>query len=361
MPDRPVANTPPTETIIRLTAMWALSEAGLAGVLHAFRIPFTGMIIGTVAVLFITLLFSFNPQKGTILKATLLVMILKALVSPHTPVNAYFAVAFQGGMGELLFLILKRPAIVAPLLALIAMIEASLQKLLVLTLVFGQTLWESINIFTGFVIRELSIPNWFPEEINYSFLFVGIYVGIHLIAGIFAAFWIPLLVMRVHQKAQKSQLLDVSNLFEDVKPDLSKRKRRWLKKISLYALFSLAILIFIGSYLFPFFEKSQGIAAVTMLIRSIIIMSSWYFIIGPAAMRWLRKYFKKKQNFYSSEIEHMLQLFPLLKKIIRYSWAEASVLRGTKRLMLFSENLLVHLLVVRFPNEDQWESSEPLK
>ena len=41
---------------IRLTALWALIEAGLGGLLHAFHLPFTGIILGGFAVLIISLL-----------------------------------------------------------------------------------------------------------------------------------------------------------------------------------------------------------------------------------------------------------------------------------------------------------------
>ena len=96
--------------IWRITALWGFSESALGGILHAFKIPVTGLFVGSAAVIFITLIAYFSHEtsdtllrKGTILKATFTVLIIKGFVSPYTPVTAYFAVLLQGFMGEILF------------------------------------------------------------------------------------------------------------------------------------------------------------------------------------------------------------------------------------------------------------------
>ena len=86
--------------IQRLTALWAFAESGLGGVLHAFQIPFTGLVIGGFAVIIITLIAKFSDHHyQQILKSFLIVLIVKAMVSPHTPVPAYLAISFQAIMG----------------------------------------------------------------------------------------------------------------------------------------------------------------------------------------------------------------------------------------------------------------------
>ena len=44
-------------------AMWALTEAALGGVLHAFQIPFTGLFVNSGAVLFMVLIASATEKK----------------------------------------------------------------------------------------------------------------------------------------------------------------------------------------------------------------------------------------------------------------------------------------------------------
>ena len=66
--------------IQRLTAFWAFSEAALGGVLHITRLPFKGILIAGAATVFITLIGQFSKSRGTILKSTLLVIIVKYVV-----------------------------------------------------------------------------------------------------------------------------------------------------------------------------------------------------------------------------------------------------------------------------------------
>ena len=88
---------------LRITALWAFSEALLGGILHGLHIPFTGLILSAFASICMAALTLNDHSRGKILKATILVIIIKAILSPHTPPTAYFAVFIQGLFGELIF------------------------------------------------------------------------------------------------------------------------------------------------------------------------------------------------------------------------------------------------------------------
>ena len=339
---------PQFDITLRLTALWALSEAGLAGVLHAFRVPFTGMVIGSVAVLFISLIHILGQKKGALLKAAVLVMIVKAAVSPHTPVNAYFAVAFQALTGVVLFRMIKNTALAVFFLALFAMLEAALQKLLILTLVFGQTLWESINIFGHFVMRQLLLSNITVDSLNFSLILILVYTGIHLVAGIYTGLRIPKIILRLQRSIKEAADRPVVSADRFIKDKPKKKRKRWQKKITLFLLFAASGTIFIGSYFFTFFEKSQGAAALIMLVRSILIMIVWYFLVSPLTMRLLHRYLKKKQNSYSLEIQNILHIFPLLKAIVRQSWTDSFSPHKIRRLSRFVEIVMVTILTIEF-------------
>src|SRR4030095_14723436 len=87
----------------RLIALWALSEAMLGGIIHGLKIPVSGLVVGSCAVICICLIAYYIPSKGSIIKATVIVAIFKMMLSPQAPPPAYIAVFFQGLMGELLF------------------------------------------------------------------------------------------------------------------------------------------------------------------------------------------------------------------------------------------------------------------
>ena len=62
-----------------------------------------GIIIAGAATLFISLIAQFSRSWGTILRSTFLVVVIKYLVSPYTPITAAIAVFAQGLFGELFF------------------------------------------------------------------------------------------------------------------------------------------------------------------------------------------------------------------------------------------------------------------
>lgn len=106
--------------------------------MHAVKSPFTGILIGGTAVMLITLIawFAEKPSQA-ILRATSIVLLVKLSVSPHSPISAYFAVGFQAMLGAVLFSLLSNLRIAALLFGLLAMLESAMQKLFVLTLVYG--------------------------------------------------------------------------------------------------------------------------------------------------------------------------------------------------------------------------------
>ena len=90
--------------IDKLTALWALNESGLGGFLHVFNSPFTGLIVGGIAILLISLIAYYAENKWqAILKALVIVLIIKMAVSPYSPFAAYIAVSFQAILGAFLF------------------------------------------------------------------------------------------------------------------------------------------------------------------------------------------------------------------------------------------------------------------
>lgn len=108
----------------RLITFWVISEVVAGGMVHGFHVPFVGMIVSDFAVVCICLIGYYAgtmPEKmkhstevserwftkGAIIKSTIIVCIFKMMLSPHTPPTVYFAVFFQGLMGQILFINIK--------------------------------------------------------------------------------------------------------------------------------------------------------------------------------------------------------------------------------------------------------------
>ena len=112
-----------------------------------------------------------NNERGQILKATILVIILKALLSPHTPVTAYFAVLLQGLLGELFFMFHLSFRISCLLLGIAALLQSAFQKLIILTLIFGIDFWKAVDEFLNSISKQMGLV-----AISYSFYIVAIFI-----------------------------------------------------------------------------------------------------------------------------------------------------------------------------------------
>ena len=180
----------------RLVALWVVCEAFGGGIMHGFKIPFSGMIISSLAVTCIILIAYHVPSRSAILKATVIVAIFKLMLSPHSPPTAYLAVFFQGITGQLLFSRKGFFRFSAILLAVLGLVESAIQRILVLVIVYGNQLWEAIDVF----IRKLTGE---PGMNSYSLMIAGFYIAIHAFSGIFVGIY----SYRIAERSAKGKIM----------------------------------------------------------------------------------------------------------------------------------------------------------
>ena len=167
--------------IDKLTALWALNESGLGGFLHVFNTPFTGLIVGGIAILLISLIAYYAENKWqAILKALVIVLIIKMAVSPYSPFGAYVAVSFQALFGAFLFSNFSWKGLSLMILGMVTFLESAVQKLLILTIVYGTELWEAINIYGTWVQKKMN----FVSESSTTSVLVTVYLLVYGIAGL---------------------------------------------------------------------------------------------------------------------------------------------------------------------------------
>jgi hypothetical protein len=340
-------------SVDRLIALWALSEGFLGGILHLAKIPLTGLILGNVAVIIITLIAKFSVKNGTILKATLIVLIVKGILSPYTPLTAYLAVSLQGIFGELLFYKRKFPFISALTLGILVSLFSSIQKVFFLTVLFGQNLWDSIDQFTLIIFKEFF--GLINSNITISIWLIAIYSSIHLLAGILTGLYAARSAckMDVILKNESNKILFDINSFTEEKNNKVKRAkhRRWWFKPSGIIFFALTISLFIYSYLYPEYLYIKKDSLVIMLLRGILLMFIWYKFLSPLLMIAFKKAMVKKRNKYTSDIENVVNVLPLFKSIINFCWKENSQEKGLKRLHRFFTLSLLNLLTIEINKE----------
>ena len=92
----------PVSVYYRLIALWATCEAFAGGIMHAAKVPFTGMIISSLAIICISLIAWHFPSKGFRIKGNDHCSNFKLMLSPFSTYRIHIAVFFQGLMGQLL-------------------------------------------------------------------------------------------------------------------------------------------------------------------------------------------------------------------------------------------------------------------
>ncbi len=338
----------------RLIALWVISEGVAGGIIHGLHLPFSGMFLSGFAVLCICLIgyyegdkkkdteSSSNPKlitKGAILKATIIVCIFKMMLSPNTPPSAYFAVLFQGLMGQILFSSLKNFRLSCIILGFLALIESALQRIIVLVLLYGAGFWNAVNEFITKLTNAKVIT-------NYSLILAIAYISLHGIFGILIGLWAYRLVNKSQLwKKDQAEFL-ITELDADKQQSIrfpSHKKRRRAKRFFIFIWIILLLLFFqsllkIGKPVLPSSKALQ------ILLRSSLIFLTWYFLASPLIKRFLKKKLQNQKKKSRSDINRILVLLPSTENIFRKSWNLSASVNGLKRLGLFWKIILINIL-----------------
>jgi len=321
----------------RLIALWVLCEAMLGGIIHGFKIPVSGLVVGSCAIVCICLIAWYVPKKGAIIKATIIVAVFKMMLSPQAPPPAYIAVFFQGLLGELLFWNKRTFRLSCILLSVLGLLESGLQRILVLTIVYGNDLWKVINNFINGLTKQRTTT-------NYSLWIGAGYVALHFITGLFIGWWSSLLPKRI-ERWRSEKIYNISVEDRTTFSPRGKKKRKRLKK-ALLIIWILLIALYVQSYFKIGTPLLPSHISLKILLRSIIIVLGWIFIIGPLLTRLLHSWLQKKQSQSQQEIQEVLRLLPVTQQLIAQSWKRSSCYKGWKRINTWSKIVLVNALPV---------------
>lgn len=326
------------EIFYRITALWVICEAFAGGIMHGIKVPFSGMIVSSLAIFCIILLAKYIPSKTAILKATVIVAIFKLMLSPHSPPTAYIAVFFQGLMGQLLFLNRRFFTFSAILLAVLGLVESAIQRILVLVVLYGNDFWQAVNEFIKKVTGDKTIS-------NYSFMLAAAYIAIHAIVGIFVGYFAARIVQNSgHWKKQMPRyFIQEENYGSEPLITKTKKKRKKLKLVFLIV-WILLLVFYIQSLLDPSAAILPKGKVLQIFIRSALIIAAWYLFVAPLIMAGIRKALLAKQASNKADMNTTMQLLPEMKMIFQKSWQFSAEQKGFNRLKLFFKILLMNVL-----------------
>ncbi|MBK9336141.1 MAG: hypothetical protein IPM98_05975 [Lewinellaceae bacterium] len=289
-------------TIFRITALWAFSECALGGIMHALKLPFTGLFVGGFAVLCVGLLAQVSERNAAIvLRSTLLVILVKALVSPHSPPTAYLAVGFQGVTGALLLCYLRPFGAAALLYGFLAITESALQKLLTLFLFFGKPLFEALDLFFVDVLEKFDVQS----AVSWASMVVYAYIGFYGLWGLMLGYWIPRLPGQLQRRTAAYADLHLDASLPDATP---KRKFRQ-KGIMLFAV----LLFIVCTFLLAGGKASGGQKALYAVLRTTAVLAAWFFLVQPLVTYLFKRWAKRRSEEERGALQQIVEFMPDLR------------------------------------------------
>lgn len=321
----------------RLTALWAFSESYLGGILHGLHLPVTGILLGSFSIICINTIFHFTQKPKLILKATVLVILVKFSLSPHSPPPAYVAVAFQGILSFWLFWMFQKAKWVPFVLAPIALMESAIQRFLMLWIWFGKSGMAAFQEFLQGLENQFELT-----VLPLFYIFLLIYGLAHLVAGLAVAILISRIKQLNPMNANMQKLLS-SNNTNSQHSILNRKTRRYS------SFFSIALALFVVMvslmYLFPTqFPGWDENKVIKLTVRLIFIFALWWLLIVPLFQILIQKAFFTAKNKYLIEIQAVTFLLPEMNDIIMNAWRNASSSSGFQKIPLFMTSVFAQCI-----------------
>ncbi len=314
--------------VARLTALWALAEVGLGGALHALRLPLTGLLVGSSAVVLLSLIAHAarrddRPVRRTLLTATAIVLGVKAAASPHAPVGAYLAVAFQGGLAALVLPTLGRTA--GPLvLGVAALAESAVQRVLVMTLLFGAAFWDAVDALVALAVRQIGpLVRVAAGPDSASVWLVGVYVGLHVAMGVVAGVLgarLPRRMFRASGEAEaRAMAIEARRQAESRAVSQRRSARVWWKRPAMRRLGLVALLLGAYALLGLADDTVRPLAAAAVAMgRAVVLVGIWVAVVAPLLMRVVHRWARGSAR--GAHVAQAADQLPELAALSRIAW-----------------------------------------
>jgi len=158
-------------------ALWGLMEITLGTALKGTRLPFSGAILACIAAVIVLTGRAFVQRRGAMLMMGGVAALLKIFSVGTVIAGPFFAILIEALLAEAMVALLglTRPGCI---LAGMAMVTYTvLHPLITQGLFFGGRIYEV------YWAMARQVGQWLHLEIAHLALFIGLYLGIHAIAG----------------------------------------------------------------------------------------------------------------------------------------------------------------------------------
>lgn len=331
-----------TVAIQRLTALWALNECGLGGILHAINSPTTGLLVGSFAMVCIAFICALAENKWkAVMTSLMIVLVIKALVSPHSTPTAFLAVTFQGVTGALIYRFIPHLLVSSVFFLVLGLLESAFQRLIVLTLLYGNTLWDAINIWGDVVTKRWGVI----IPVSSSQLIISIYLAIHLVAGIVIGWSTYRAIKAVNALwGERRFHLTLGERDKKTWPGTGRRKKKkWKRVVVFILLIAVIVLAYSGIG-----DREEGLrTALIAILRATAILTFWFVFLAPWVIRALQNFLDKKHKQLSAEVAQTMDMFPHLLWILDKAWKETRGHGWLTRWKMFVIHTILYILQYR--------------
>ncbi len=307
------------DTVVnRLSALWALTEITLGGVLHALRIPLTGLFVGSTALACVYLIAISSKHYRSIVKSLSVVSAIKVMSTPHASPFSYLAMAAQSLCCMPLAGRRGQSRIWVTVMFLLASIYSPMQKLMILYVTLGQHGLSAVLV----ELRDWVAPNLTTTE--FVMVPLLLWFGAHLSAGFFLAKWLHRWAIA---GSTHSELYDEWNRTELGTPVLAPSRASRRRQIAFSAVTVAAL-----SLLYVFEGYLPG--WVHVLWRPLLIIACWQLMARPLLMI-LSKYWTRS-TIDESDVRAVMDEFPRMWSILTFAQKKSIHATGwTSRMRTF--------------------------
>jgi hypothetical protein len=304
---------------LRITAVWAVSEAGLGGVLHAFHAPFKGLVLTCFAVTCISLLAWYNRDKpfSVLVRAWAVVMAVKFAVAPLSPITAYVAVSFQAFFGWACYRYIRHFPTACMIAAVVSLLESALQRLLLVTVAFGMDIWQGKAQFSGQAIADKVVLGMAQKSVPLML----IYVAIHVAAG-FVAGW---LAGRLPRDIDKERVwlgqLEEPPVLRMTEKEIKKAEKQAQKKEKAWWSPYVVPMILVAVGTFNLIQGKGGWSLFRIALVWIVFFTPF---VQQYLVKWVQRLVFNISNPYQSDIQYAHLQLPEIKNRVRLAWQVAA-------------------------------------
>ncbi|MEZ4910498.1 MAG: hypothetical protein R2774_06520 [Saprospiraceae bacterium] len=310
-----------------IVTFWAVTECGLGGLMHAFKMPFTGIIVGSIATICLFLISKYSQNKSkSIIEATAIVVMIKLIVSPHSPWQAYVALLFQSSMAILFLTGKSINSFQSVLFAVINQVESAVQKILIFILIFGQSFFKSLDSsmhqVVGYFGMHLEVSLVYP-----MFIF---YVFVHFIVGIILGTW----------------LTKIEKQLAEIKINTEKLPEKGTLLLNNRYSFFIWVIGLVFTVILVYLVDSQK--AIFVMLRVVLVTLVFIYLLTPVVKFLIKKVFRNTTN--QASVSQILQNLPLTlehyNKYLTYANAQYT---GVSKIKYF----ILILIYASMQNDDK--------